>query len=76
MTTEWVVNEDLRAGDVVKLWCGSKTITSIAPYKGPLVDIIFAIASYVPGPTEGFSLERGGQTERYVTPPRSESVIP
>jgi hypothetical protein len=56
-------NEDLRAGDVIKLWCGTKRITRIVPYRGPLADIIFAIAEYEPGPSKAFSLERRGWTE-------------
>jgi len=65
-------DEDLRPGDVVRMWCGDKTIVRIDRYDGPLREIIFAIAAYVPGAWRakegGFSLERGGQTERYVVP--------
>lgn len=56
-------DEDLVVGDVVRLWCGTKRITRIVPYRGPLAAIIFAVAAYEPGPTKGFSLERGGHTE-------------
>lgn len=54
-------NEDLRVGDVVNV-LGWKRIVAIRPYRGPLTDIIFALADTVPG--VGFSLERGGYTER------------
>lgn len=56
-------NEALRAGDVVQLWCGTKRITRICPYDGPLRDVVFALAEFVPGPCSGFSLERGGYTD-------------
>lgn len=61
--TVWksVRNEDLKVGDVVQV-LGRKRITEIRPYKGPLIDIIFALADTDTGP--GFSLERGGWTER------------
>ena len=58
-------NEDLRVGDVVKLWCGTQRIIAIHPYNGPLVDIIFAIVDTAPG--MGFSLERGGYTTTVAT---------
>jgi hypothetical protein len=61
--TESVRDEDLRVGDMVRglVW---GRIIAIEPYDGPLKDIIFAIAKMVPG--GGFSLERGGYTERVV----------
>ncbi len=62
---ESVRNEDLRVGDMVKLWSGVKRITAIEPYVGPLGYIIFAIAGVVPG--TGFSLEKGGYTDRVKT---------
>lgn len=58
-------NEDLQVGDVIELWCGTKRITKIEPYKGPLSDIIFATCTYTPGAKMslgGMSLERGGYT--------------
>lgn len=58
-----VRNEDLKIGDIIVLWFGTRRITSIRPYAGPLSDIIFAIASYEPGPIGGISLERGGRME-------------
>lgn len=36
-------NEELQVGDAVQLWCGTKRITAIRPYAGPLADIIFAL---------------------------------
>lgn len=65
MRTEDKRNEDLRPGNVVRLWYGWVTITEIRPYRGPLADIIFAVAEAKPG--GGFSLERGGYTEVVVT---------
>ena len=55
-------NEDLVAGDVVKIWGTPawNTITKIEPYRGPLTDIVFAIAHLAGGPHRGFSLEIGG----------------
>lgn len=66
MTSESVRNEDLKPGDVVRIWGwgGAVTITRIAPYRGPLAAIIFALADASPGC--GFSLERGGYTDRIV----------
>lgn len=68
LAREWQVpiwqrtrDEDLKVGDVVNV-LGRKRITAIRPYAGPLVDIIFALADTDTGP--GFSLERGGWTER------------
>jgi hypothetical protein len=64
---ESVRNEDLRVGDIISAWFGRKTITAIRPYTGPLSDIMFAIADYEPGYSGkpcGFSLERGGHTDR------------
>lgn len=64
-----VRNEDLKVGDVVRLWCGAKRITAIRPYDGPLRDDVFALVEYVPGahlPRGGFSLERDGYTEVLV----------
>ena len=55
-----VRNEDLRPDDVV-LALGRKRIVAIRPYKGPLTDIIFALADTDIGC--GFSLEIGGYTE-------------
>jgi hypothetical protein len=55
-----VRNEDLLVGDLVDV-LGTKRITAIRPYTGPLRDIIFALADTEPGC--GFSLERGGYTE-------------
>jgi hypothetical protein len=65
--SEQVPNEDLRTGDVVRVWYSSHyTIDRIEPYAGPLVDIVFAIARFRKGagPLTGMSLERGGYTER------------
>lgn len=62
-------NEDLVVGDVIHLWCGTKRITKIEPYKGSLSDIIFAIVEYTPSATQphgGLSLELGGYTEVVV----------
>ena len=56
-----VKNEDLKVGDVIRLWCGTKTITKITPYNGPLCELVFALVDYEPG--VGFSLTRGGYTE-------------
>jgi hypothetical protein len=56
-----VPNEDLKVGDVVRV-LGPKRIMAIRPYTGPLVDIIFALVDTDIGP--GFSLERGGWTEK------------
>lgn len=55
-------DEDLKVGDVIKLWCGTKRITRLEAYRGPL-DCIIGIAHYEPGPTRALSLERGGMTE-------------
>lgn len=63
MTWTDVKNEDLVAGDTVRLWGGVRRITRIAPYTGPLRDIIFAIAETTGTVSSGFSLERGGYTE-------------
>lgn len=62
MTWVSVPNEQLKPDDVVNV-LGKKRITKIYPYKGPLVDIIFALADTDTGP--GFSLERGGYTDRW-----------
>lgn len=67
-------NEDLKVGDIVRMWGNIDVcIVAISPYKGPLADIIFAIASIRGwnGP-KGFSLERGGYTK--VTHVASASV--
>lgn len=67
--TESRRDEDLRVGDVVRLWCGTKRITAIEPYRGPLADVVFAIAEYTPGASGalgGFSLQRGGYTDVVV----------
>jgi hypothetical protein len=65
--TEVVDDESLHVGDVIVLWCGgTKRITKIEPYRGPLAGC-FAIATYTPGahlPEGGFSLWHGQQTER------------
>lgn len=57
---ENVKNEALRPGDVVHV-LGVKRITAIRPYRGPF-NFIFAIADTAPG--VGFSLEKGGYTDR------------
>jgi hypothetical protein len=62
-------NEDLKRGDVIHLWCGTKRVVAIEPYEGPLRDIIFAICTYEPGDTRAtgsITLERGGYTTRSV----------
>jgi hypothetical protein len=59
--TEDVPNETLQVGDMVQA-LGWKRITVIRPYRGPLTDIIFAIADTDTG--VGFSLEKGGYTTR------------
>lgn len=56
-----IENEELRAGDMVKLWCGVGRVMSVKPYTGPLTEIIFAIAECEPSKMS-FSLERGGYT--------------
>jgi hypothetical protein len=64
---EHAKNEDLRTGDVVRVIGQSHyTIDRIEPYAGPLVDIVFAIATFRKGagPLTGMSLERVGYTER------------
>jgi hypothetical protein len=62
---EWVSNEALRVGDVVRIYGSIRwRITAIRPYRGPLTDIIFGLADTDQGP--GFSLERGGMSERAV----------
>lgn len=53
-------NEDLRVGDMCKLWCGLVRIVGIRPYVGPLSGIIFALADFDRG--VGMSLEIGGTT--------------
>lgn len=65
--SEQVPNEVIRAGDVVRVIGQScYTIDSIERYRGPLTDIVFAIANFRPGagPLKGMSLERDGWTER------------
>lgn len=51
----------------VLLWCGIKRITRLDPYRGPLSDIIFALATVDIG--VGFSLEKGGYTNVIDFPP-------
>ena len=55
--------EDIRVGDVLALWCGQKTVVRIEAYRGPLSEIVFAIARYVPSAGAfaegGISLCRG-----------------
>jgi hypothetical protein len=65
MITRSTRNEDLAAGDVIRMWHShTVTIVAIEPYRGPLADVIFATARIAGwnGPN-GFSLERGGYTE-------------
>ncbi len=59
--TEEVRDEDLKVGDLVHVlqWV---RIVAIKPYKGPLADIIHAIAETVPG--VGFSLQKGNYSTR------------
>lgn len=54
-------DEDLRVGDSVRLVGGVRRITAIRPYRGPLTDIVFALADCDAGP--GFSLCSGSYTE-------------
>ena len=61
-TFEEVRAEDLRAGDMLDLWCGRLRIVKIRPYTGPL-DCIHAIAE-LDGTTSGISLEKGGYYQR------------
>jgi hypothetical protein len=63
---ETVANKALRVGDVIDSgWCGTKTIVAIRPYgNGPNADVVFALVDWEPGPTRGFSLEKGGLTKR------------
>lgn len=64
-TTSEKRNEDLRVGDVIRLWCGTKRIVRIELYRGPLADIIFAVAYCEPRVGTlpwGLSLEKGGYT--------------
>lgn len=64
--TEFKRAEDLQVGDCVRYlephpWV---MVTEIRPYKGPLADIVFAIAETRPG--IGFSLCRGDMVEVVV----------
>ena len=56
-------NEDLKVGDLIQLWCGVERIARIEPYRGPLTDIVFAIAYFAGPGNRGFSLEIGGYTD-------------
>lgn len=66
LETERVNDEDLKAGDTVKLWCGVLRIVAIEPYEGPLKEIVFAIARCAPA--HDFSLCYGQTTDRVVCP--------
>ena len=56
-----VRDEDLKVGDTIKIWSGTKTIINIEPYRGPYTDIIFATCDFNIG--VGMSLFIGGMTE-------------
>lgn len=51
MSAAWeeVPEEKIIVGDVIKLWCGVKTVTSIRSYEGPLKAIVHSIFEYAPG---------------------------
>lgn len=68
MNTQYVPNETLVVGDVIRV-CGIQpwyTIERIEPYAGLLPDIVFAIAHFRKGagPVTRMSLTIGGYSER------------
>lgn len=70
MNTEEVRGTDLAVGDTIVLWCGTKRVVAIEPYRGPLADIVVAIATYAPGgasrPTGAISICKGDYFTRVV----------
>jgi hypothetical protein len=62
--TEMRNDEDLRAGDTIRLIGGLFRIISIRPYNGPLSDVVCALADLDRG--VGVSLCFGQQTETVI----------
>lgn len=72
-TTQWeeVPDEELRVGDVVRIWAGTLRITARRKYTGPLDCVVALVDTVGAPPTEdskcrGFSIVKGSYTERKV----------